>query len=134
MINDLVISKPCVSRCSSIPRIGVLMKRNKGGGAGTHFKTEPENHLMLVNMTWACNGLNQVEVTALAHNGQTYVKWVVICTDKSHRFVQWVTTCFLSLRISTSRILKNERYWSILQDPTARQSSRKMDRTGLQGI
>ena len=34
------------------------MRRKGGGGAGTHFSwNDPENHLMLVNMTLVCNQL-----------------------------------------------------------------------------
>ena len=32
-----------------------LMKRKKGGGDGTHFENESDNHRMLVNMISACN-------------------------------------------------------------------------------
>ena len=60
MISKLVISKHPV-KCSNILQAGVLMKRKKGGagggggggGAGTHFKSEPENQLMLVNKVLA---------------------------------------------------------------------------------
>ena len=69
------------------------MKRKRGGGVGTHFEHESDNHRMLVHVMLACNQLcwffgekigsrttcrlrlkhstlelNQEEVTALAHH------------------------------------------------------------------
>ena len=57
MISGLVISKHQMFKCSNILQAGVLMRRKKGGGVGTHFRNEPENHLMLVNMVLAGNQL-----------------------------------------------------------------------------
>ena len=57
MINELLISKHPLFKCWNILQTGVLIGRTKGGGAGTHFKNEPENHLMLVQMTLACDHL-----------------------------------------------------------------------------
>ena len=87
MINELLISKHPVFKCWNILQTGVFIGRTKGGGAGTHFKNEPENHLMLVHMTLACDHIylfffstktvrigtsildfSQEEVTASAHH------------------------------------------------------------------
>ena len=57
MINELLISKHPLFKCWNILQTGVFIGRTKGGGAGTHFKNEPENHLMLVQMTLACDHL-----------------------------------------------------------------------------
>ena len=57
MVNKFVGSKHPVFECSAIPQTGVLMRREKGRGAGTHFENESENHLMLVNLVLACNPL-----------------------------------------------------------------------------
>ena len=57
MISELLISKHPLFKCWNVLQTGVLIGRTKGGGAGTHFKNEPENHLMLVQMTLACDHL-----------------------------------------------------------------------------
>ena len=87
------VCKHPVFKCSNILQTGALVKRKKGGGVGTHFKNETDNHRMLVNMVLACNplslffavnkciqnkmsvwiqtstlGLHQEEVTAVAHH------------------------------------------------------------------
>ena len=38
MIRELIISKHSLFKCSNILKAGVLMRKTKGGGAGTHFK------------------------------------------------------------------------------------------------
>ena len=50
MIRELTISKHSLFKCSNILKAGVLMRKMKGGGAGTHFKNEPLKYLMLVSM------------------------------------------------------------------------------------
>ena len=56
MISEFMFSKHLVLKYSNIFQTSVLMKRKKGGGgAGTHFKKEPGNQLMLVNLILACN-------------------------------------------------------------------------------
>ena len=57
MMSEFIFSKHPVFKCSNILQTGVLMKGKRGGGAGPHLKSEPENHLMLVSMTLACNQL-----------------------------------------------------------------------------
>ena len=57
MMSEFIFSKHPVFTCSNILQTSVLMKRKRGGGAGTHLKSEPENHLMLVSMTLAYNQL-----------------------------------------------------------------------------
>ena len=37
MTSELVVSKHPVFKCSNIRQVGVLMRRWKGGGAGTHY-------------------------------------------------------------------------------------------------
>ena len=54
MISEFIFSQHPVFKCSNILQTGVLLKRKKGGRAGTHFNNEPENHLILVNMILAC--------------------------------------------------------------------------------
>ena len=57
LVNELLMSKHPVSKCSNILVTSVLMRRKKGEGATTHFKNEPENHRTLVNMMLACHQL-----------------------------------------------------------------------------
>ena len=84
------------------------MRREDGGEAGPRFKQEPENHLLLVDVTLACNQrclffavtswvrnkepvqietsileLNQDEIKALAHFEPQVAQWVTICSTTS---------------------------------------------------
>ena len=43
MMSELITSNPPVFKRSNVFPTGVLMNRKKGGGAGTHFKNEPDN-------------------------------------------------------------------------------------------
>ena len=42
LISEFLFSKHPVFKCSNILQTDVLMKRKRGGGAGTHFKSEPD--------------------------------------------------------------------------------------------
>ena len=44
MVSEFVIRTHPVFTCANILQYGVLVKKKKGGGIGTHFKNEPENH------------------------------------------------------------------------------------------
>ena len=88
----LVTSKHPVFKCSNMLQTGALLKRKTGGGGvGNHFRNEPDNHRLLVNMmlssyqhcfsqwNWLWNKmfvriqtstleLNHEEAAALAHH------------------------------------------------------------------
>ena len=113
MISEFMFSKHLVVKYSNMFQTSVLMKRKKGGGgAGTHFKSEPGNHLMLVDLTVACNRLclfyavqdriqnkmpvqirisimelRQEEIAAFAHQKTTCLWWLNICTTMNSRIV-----------------------------------------------
>ena len=57
IISDHITSEHPMFKCSNILYTGALMKRKKGGGVGMHFRSEPDNHHMLVNIILACNRL-----------------------------------------------------------------------------
>ena len=57
MICGLTNSTHPVFKCPNTLQAGVLMRRKEGGGAGSHFKNEPETQLTLVRMVLACNQL-----------------------------------------------------------------------------
>ena len=46
------------TQCSNILQAAVFVKRKRAGGVGTHFETEPDSHLLPMNMIKASNHLS----------------------------------------------------------------------------
>ena len=57
MVDQLIISKHPVFKCLNILQSIVLMKRKKGKRSWNAMRNRAANHLMLVNMIWACDRL-----------------------------------------------------------------------------
>ena len=57
MMRELITSKHPVFKCSNILQTSGLMRREKGGGVGTHVSNEADNSRTLVKMILACNQL-----------------------------------------------------------------------------
>ena len=56
-IRELTICKHPVFQCPNILETGALTKRQEGGGVGTHFRSEPDDHRILEIVILACNQL-----------------------------------------------------------------------------
>ena len=91
------------------------------------------------------NDLHQEEISVLAHPEHTFVQWKMIYIIMNTRFVPWVSMSFLNQRkrtgerviwidvvrtrcesLSTSRILKYNRCYAILQNETALRIEKKV--------
>ena len=111
-----------VFKSSNIFQTCVLVRRNKGGGTGTHFRNEPGNHHMLVNMILASNQLwlcfavylwiqnkmsAKIQTSTLELNPEDVTaspKTTILCSGRTFahtmnsRCVLWVTICSAAIR------------------------------------